>query len=66
MTTGNFANWVGNIADLGPLYPFVGSEFLLTIIGVVFWVAWHLWQICHEKKTTAENLKKLRESPGGG
>ena len=24
--TGNFGNWDGNIADIGPIYPFVGSE----------------------------------------
>jgi hypothetical protein len=26
MTTGNFADWSGNMLDIGPLYPFVGWE----------------------------------------
>ena len=38
MTTGSFQNWAGQIADIGPIYPMVGSEVVLLIIGIVVWV----------------------------
>ncbi len=43
MSTGSFENWAGDIADIGPIYPFVGSEFLLWIIGLALWIIWHIW-----------------------
>lgn len=54
MTTGDFTDWAGTIADIGPVYPFVGTEFLLVIAGVVFWVAWHISQL----KSEAAQLKE--------
>ena len=45
MSTGNFENWAGNIADIGPIYPFVGAEWLFVLIGVVYWIVWHVRQI---------------------
>ena len=36
MNTGSFTDWSGNMFDLGPLYPFVGSEGLMVIVAVVF------------------------------
>ncbi|MGQ0656790.1 MAG: hypothetical protein ACT4NU_01650 [Chromatiales bacterium] len=45
MTTGMVTTWGGTVTDIGPIYPFVGSEFLLTILLLVFWVGWHILQI---------------------
>ncbi len=63
MATGNFQNFNGAIADLGPLYPFVGGEFMLFLLGLVSWHDWHSWQIRSENQTVAENLEKLRDQP---
>jgi hypothetical protein len=74
MATGNFENWAGNVADIGAIYPFVGSEGLLWIIGVVLWILWHIVQSRienqhHEEEIqrfgSQEKLKELvaRESP---
>jgi hypothetical protein len=56
MSTGAFENWAGNIADIGPIYPFVGSEWLWFVIGVAVWIVWQIWQIRHENRTYAEEL----------
>ncbi len=67
-------SWSGNIADIGPIYPMVGTEGLLVIIGLVTWIIWHIVQTKMENKTyedeikkfgSAENLKKMldREDP---
>ena len=31
-----------NPADIGPIYPFVGMEVPLAIIGFILWIAWHV------------------------
>jgi hypothetical protein len=63
MSTGSVANWTGNIADIGPIYPFVGSEFLLWVIGMALWVGWHLWQARNESREYEE--EKERFASGG-
>ena len=66
MSTGDFENWAGNIADIGPIYPFVGTEFVLFIVGVVSWLVWHVVQTRRETKEWEEDLKKFdgKQLPG--
>jgi hypothetical protein len=61
MSTGNFANWDGNVLDLGPLYPFVGSEILMVVILIVLWVAWHLLQMKGEKDELDHRVAHFRQ-----
>lgn len=61
MTTGNFANWDGNMTDLGPLYPFVGWEGAMAVILLVAWVIWHIWQIRMENKLHDDHARMLRQ-----
>lgn len=60
MSTGNFENWAGNIADIGPIYPFVGAEWLFVLIGVVYWVIWHIRQISNENQNLADQEQRLK------
>ena len=62
MSTGNFDNWDGNIADIGPIYPFVGSEVLKVILALVIWIVWHIIQIKSENKRYEEQSRALRQS----
>ncbi len=57
MTTG-IESWAGNISEIGPIYPFVGSEVLLLIIGVVTWIGWHIWQSINETRTYEEEKRR--------
>jgi len=59
MTTGDFTDWAGTIADIGPVYPFVGTEFLLVIAGVAFWIAWHIAQLRKEADKLKEDDNKF-------
>jgi hypothetical protein len=37
--------WSGtDYTQLGPIYPMVGSEFLLWILGLIFWIGFHFAQ----------------------
>ena len=60
MSTGNFENWAGNIADIGPIYPFVGAEWLFVLIGVVYWIVWHVRQIGQENQALADQEQRLK------
>jgi len=62
MTTVNFTDWTGNMLDIGPLYPFVGSEGLLTIVAVVIWIGWHIWQFRMENSNFEDDLKTLKQN----
>ncbi len=58
MSTGSFENWAGNIADIGPIYPFVGTEFLLWVVGMAGWIIWHIWQTRIENRTYEDELRR--------
>lgn len=62
MSTGSIENWDGNIVDIGPIYPFVGSEFLMVILAFVIWIGWHIIQIKAENKRYEEQARALRQS----
>ncbi len=57
-STGSFENFAGTITDIGPLYPFVGSEMFMFILGVVFWIWWHVVQTKRENKLYEEEVKR--------
>ncbi len=59
MNTGDVESWSGTITDIGPIYPFVGSEALLVIVALVSWIAWHVVQAIRERKAWDEDLRKF-------
>jgi len=61
MSTNGITSWAVDLKDVGAIYPFQGSETVLVILGLAFWIGWHIWQIRHE---TAElQDEKLRGTP---
>ena len=60
MSTGSFADWAGSIAEIGPIYPFVGIEGFLVLAGVAFWVLWHIVQIRREQQRLKSEDKEFR------
>ena len=40
--------------------PFAGSEVLLTIIAVVVWIGWQIWQIKSENNSYDEQTSQLQ------
>ena len=60
MSTG-LETWNQSILDIGPAYPFVGTEVLLSIIGIAFWIIWHIIQIKSENKVIDEEKKSFSD-----
>ena len=61
MTTGEFESWTGNLLEIGPIYPFVGSEVLLLIVGVALWIIWHIWQARNEANEYREEKERYAQ-----
>ena len=55
-------SWGGKIADIGPIYPMVGMEGVLVIIGVAFWIVWHVIQATRENREYEEQIRKYGSS----
>ena len=58
MSTGMVESWAGKMTDIGPIYPFVGSEMLLWLVGMALWIVWHVWQVRNENQEYADEVEK--------
>ncbi|UWQ49379.1 hypothetical protein K3722_16690 [Leisingera caerulea] len=56
MSTIGYDSWAVDLAEVGAVYPFQGSEGLMVVLGVVFWIAWHRIQFVRE----GEHLEKAK------
>jgi hypothetical protein len=48
MSTNGMTSWAVDLANVGPIYPFQGSEFVMLLIGLAFWIWWHVAQLRQE------------------
>jgi hypothetical protein len=62
-------SWSGtDISQLGPIYPMVGSEFMLFVIGLIFWLGFHFRQVGIENQEirgsedAAKSPERLRKA----
>lgn len=67
MSTTAVETWAGaDLSAIGPIYPMVGSEFILWILGLAFWIGFHILQSRIEKKefeadeAAARNPERLK------
>ncbi len=65
MATGMVENWA-NVDVAGPIYPFVGSEVLLVVVGLAFWIGWHIIQLKEESSELESDVDKISQSGGIG
>ena len=59
MSTTMVETWAVDLVTVGPIYPMVGSEVVLWIIGMALWILWHIWQGRFESTTYAEDQRSL-------
>ena len=48
MSTNGMSSWAVDLKDVADIYPFQGSEVLMVIVGVAFWLIWHVVQMRQE------------------
>jgi hypothetical protein len=49
-------------ADLGPFYPWVGSEVVMALVGIAAWIVWHIIQAKMENRTYEEEVKRYGDA----
>ena len=65
MATGPVDNWL-NLDTFGAIYPFVGTEMLLAILGFAFWLIWHFIQIKRENAEFTKDIENINSQGGPG
>lgn len=65
MSTGPVDNWL-NLDTFGAIYPFVGTEVMLAIVGYLFWIIWHIIQIKRENAEFAKDIENIHKQGGPG
>jgi hypothetical protein len=65
MSTGPVDNWL-NIDTFGAIYPFLGTEMMLTIVGFAFWLIWHFIQLRKENEEFAKDIENINKQGGPG
>jgi hypothetical protein len=58
MSTTGIDSWAVDLADVTTIYPFQGSEVIMVIIAVVFWLIWHVWQLKHENEYFRQKIEQ--------
>lgn len=65
MATGAVDNWL-NVDQFGAIYPFTGTEVVLTIVGFAFWIGWHIYQLKKESAEFKEDIENINKQGGPG
>jgi len=65
MSTGPVDNWL-NIDTFGAIYPFVGTEMMLVVVGFAFWLIWHFLQLRKENEEFAKDIENINKQGGPG
>jgi hypothetical protein len=65
MATGAVDNWL-NVDTFGAIYPFVGTEGFLAVVGIACWIVWHIWQIKKENAEFSKDIENINRLGGPG
>lgn len=57
MSTIGYESWAVDLKDVGAIYPFQGTEVIMVVLGLVFWIGWHIVQMRQESEEIAEELQ---------
>ncbi len=60
MSTNGMENWAVDLAEVTAIYPFQGTEVIMVVVGVVFWLGWHRIQFKREEEEL-EQARKLED-----
>jgi hypothetical protein len=57
MSTNGLTSWAVDLKDVAAIYPFQGAEVLMVILGLAFWIAFHVLQIRQEQQEVGDEMK---------
>ena len=50
--------WAVDLAEIGAIYPWQGSEKIMVLVAVIAWLVWHVVQARAESREYAEDIAK--------
>lgn len=56
MSTNGLTSWAVDLADVGAIYPFQGWEFIMFLLGLAFWIWWHVAQMRQEARDIRQGM----------
>ncbi len=62
MSTNGMESWAVDLKDVAAIYPFQGTEVILVIAGVIFWLWFHVAQAKVEARELADSERDFNES----
>ena len=60
MSTGLESWSAESLAKMDALYPFVGTEVSLSVLAIIIWIGWHIWQFKSENRTYEDQSNKIK------
>ncbi len=54
MSTNGMSSWAVDLKDVSAIYPFQGTEVILVILGLAFWIGFHVLQARVEASELAD------------
>jgi hypothetical protein len=52
------STWAVDLANVGAVYPLLGWEVIMVVVGIALWILWHITQIRQENQEYAEDIKR--------
>ncbi|MEM7067857.1 MAG: hypothetical protein AAF478_03155 [Pseudomonadota bacterium] len=65
MSTIGYDSWAVDLAEVGAIYPFQGTETLLMIVGIALWLIWHVVQAKAENAELSEKERDFDKESAG-
>jgi len=50
------STWAVDLANVGAIYPWQGSELIMVIVAVAAWILWHIVQLREEKEEFEKDI----------
>ena len=61
LATIGLSSWGIDLQNAGAVYPFQGAEWLFVLLGVVFWIGFHVLQIRQERREWDHHMTATTE-----
>ena len=52
------STWAVDLANMGAVYPWLGTEVIMVAVAVLAWLVWHIVQIREENQEYADDVKR--------
>lgn len=57
MSTNGMTSWAVDLANVEAVYPFQGAEWFFVLLGLIFWVGFHVLQILNEQREMTHEVE---------